>query len=83
MVDAACQEGTYSTPLACLNEALPVLALPPCCPPPACPPPPARSMLQAAPKADVLKYLDHDGPKPARKARAMLVMGNADVSKQL
>jgi hypothetical protein len=36
--------------------------------------------LEPAPKPEVLQYLDHHGPKPARKARATLVLGLADVS---
>jgi diamine oxidase len=33
--------------------------------------------LEVAPKAEVLNYLDKGGPKPVRKARAIVVMGAA------
>jgi hypothetical protein len=35
-------------------------------------------LLQMPPKKAVLSHIDEDGPRPARKARALLVMGKAN-----
>jgi len=35
--------------------------------------------LQMPPKHEVLQYLDYYGPKPERRARAVLILGHAHV----